>query len=240
MEKVIYGSGPDPQHCRLLKHMGREVLKIFKFGKLVLTEDKYRSGQENQKKTKKREEAEWKRRKRQKTLAVEEKKTGKLRCASHRRVSGRNRFARRVVFTPWAGRGGCSPAGLRPRQTSVFPAQVTSVLIGWLTDLRALAYGSGSCSFRQWLSKCQQKISYICKVFFIFTYWLQVHLHQSSSGLRIRIHPNWIRIQSDQWIRIRNPYPYPGGQKWITKVVRKKFHVLKCWMFSFENWRLLL
>jgi hypothetical protein len=58
MEKVIYGSGPDPQHCRLLKHMGREVLKIFKFGKLVLTEDKYRSGQENQKKTKKREEAE--------------------------------------------------------------------------------------------------------------------------------------------------------------------------------------
>jgi len=25
--------------------------------------------------------------------------------------------------------------------------------------------------------------------------------------------PNWIRIQSDQWIRIRNPDPDPGGQK---------------------------
>ncbi len=25
--------------------------------------------------------------------------------------------------------------------------------------------------------------------------------------------PNWIRIQSGQWIRIRNPDPDPGGQK---------------------------
>ncbi len=24
--------------------------------------------------------------------------------------------------------------------------------------------------------------------------------------------PNWIRIQSGQWIRIRNPDPHPGGQ----------------------------
>jgi hypothetical protein len=32
--------------------------------------------------------------------------------------------------------------------------------------------------------------------------------------------PNWIRIQSGQWIRIRirNPDPGPGGQKWPTKV----------------------
>ena len=30
--------------------------------------------------------------------------------------------------------------------------------------------------------------------------------------------PDWIRIQSGQWIRIRNPDPEPGGQKWPTKV----------------------
>ncbi len=32
--------------------------------------------------------------------------------------------------------------------------------------------------------------------------------------------PNWIRIQSGQWIRIRNPDPDPdpGGQKLPTKV----------------------
>ncbi len=35
--------------------------------------------------------------------------------------------------------------------------------------------------------------------------------------------PNWIRIQSGQWIRIRirNPDPDPGGQKWPTKVEKK-------------------
>ncbi len=39
-------------------------------------------------------------------------------------------------------------------------------------------------------------------------------------------------------IRIRNPDPDtdPGGQKRPTKVEKiKKFHVLKSWMFSFEN-----
>jgi hypothetical protein len=34
--------------------------------------------------------------------------------------------------------------------------------------------------------------------------------------------PDWIRIQSGQWIRIRNrirhPDPDPGDQKWPTKV----------------------
>jgi hypothetical protein len=30
--------------------------------------------------------------------------------------------------------------------------------------------------------------------------------------------PYWIRIQSGLWIRIWNPYPDPGGQKWSTKV----------------------
>ncbi len=47
-----------------------------------------------------------------------------------------------------------------------------------------------------------------------------------------------IRIQSGQWsgsefgIRILNPDPDPGGQK--QKKV-KIFHVLECWMFSFEG-----
>ncbi len=30
--------------------------------------------------------------------------------------------------------------------------------------------------------------------------------------------PDWIRIQSGQWIRIRIRNPYPGGQKLPTKV----------------------
>jgi hypothetical protein len=46
--------------------------------------------------------------------------------------------------------------------------------------------------------------------------------------------PNRIQIKSGQWIRIRirNLDPDPGGQR-SRKV--KKFHVLKCWMFSFES-----
>ena len=55
-------------------------------------------------------------------------------------------------------------------------------------------------------------------------------------------YPDWIRIQSDHWIRIRNlntdPDPDPGGQKSPTKV--EKIHVLKCWMASFVSFRLLL
>jgi hypothetical protein len=51
--------------------------------------------------------------------------------------------------------------------------------------------------------------------------------------------PDWIRIKSGQWIRIRNrirnPDPDRGDQKWPTKVEKKKFHVLKCWMYSFES-----
>jgi hypothetical protein len=41
--------------------------------------------------------------------------------------------------------------------------------------------------------------------------------------------PDWIRIQSGQWIRIRirNPDPDPGGQKGPTKVEKiVKVHVL--------------
>jgi hypothetical protein len=48
--------------------------------------------------------------------------------------------------------------------------------------------------------------------------------------------PDWIRIQSGQWIRILNPDPDPGGQKLPTKVdFFLKVHVLKCWMASLES-----
>ncbi len=44
------------------------------------------------------------------------------------------------------------------------------------------------------------------------------------------------------WIRIRTHFGWrdsdPGRQKSAIKA--KKFHVLKCWAFSFEGWRLLL
>ncbi len=55
--------------------------------------------------------------------------------------------------------------------------------------------------------------------------------------------PDWIRIQSGHWVRIRNPDPDPGGQKWPTKVekiIKVHVHVSKCWMAFFEIWRLLL
>jgi hypothetical protein len=45
--------------------------------------------------------------------------------------------------------------------------------------------------------------------------------------------PDWIRIQSVQWIRIRIN-PSPGGKKLPTKIEKvKKCHVLKCLMLSF-------
>jgi hypothetical protein len=37
-----------------------------------------------------------------------------------------------------------------------------------------------------------------------------------------------------------DPDPDPGGQKWPTKVEIFHVYVLKCWMASFESWRLLL
>jgi hypothetical protein len=70
--------------------MGREVLKTFKLENQLISR-----GQENLKKTEKGEEE-----KETEDTGSKGKKTGKLHSASHRRVSGRNRFTRRVVFTP--------------------------------------------------------------------------------------------------------------------------------------------
>jgi hypothetical protein len=53
--------------------------------------------------------------------------------------------------------------------------------------------------------------------------------------------PDWIRIQSGQWIRIRirNWEPEAKNDPQKKKKI-KKFHVLKCWMFSIEGRRLLM
>ncbi len=45
----------------------------------------------------------------------------------------------------------------------------------------------------------------------------------------------WIRINLSCWIRIQE-----GKNDSQKKKKVKKFHVLNCWMFSFESWRLLL
>ncbi len=55
----------------------------------------------------------------------------------------------------------------------------------------------------------------------------------------------WIRINLSCWIRIRiqiaDPDPDPGGGKNYPKNrTKENFHLLKCWMFTFEGWRLLL
>jgi hypothetical protein len=47
------------------------------------------------------------------------------------------------------------------------------------------------------------------------TRWLFLSSHELDKGL-FRVadpDPDWIRIQSGQWIWIRNPDPDPGGQK---------------------------
>ncbi len=63
---------------------------------------------------------------------------------------------------------------------------------------------------------------------------------RSPSQGRIRIR---IRISLSCWIRIpvQIADPDPGGQKWSTKKKKvQNFYVLKCGLFSFEGWRLLL
>ncbi len=59
-------------------------------------------------------------------------------------------------------------------------------------------------------------------------------------GYRIQIRdpdPDWIRIQSGQWIRIRirNPDPDPGGQKWPTKEEKNLYK----FMYWSVGWPLL-
>ena len=59
----------------------------------------------------------------------------------------------------------------------------------WISDILVrnrirgsvpLTFGSGSCFFRQRLTRCQQK-KFVFKSFFcLLTYFLKVHLHQSS------------------------------------------------------------
>jgi hypothetical protein len=48
--------------------------------------------------------------------------------------------------------------------------------------MRITDYGSGSesGSFRQWLSRCQQKIIFLTKFFCLLLKLLSVHVHQSS------------------------------------------------------------
>jgi hypothetical protein len=48
--------------------------------------------------------------------------------------------------------------------------------------------------------------------------------------------PDWIRIQWDPWIRIRNPNPDPdpGGQKLPTKIEKIKCYLLRAQDFSYS------
>jgi hypothetical protein len=80
---------------------------------------------------------------------------------------------------------------LMPVGLSNFSQCCGSVTYCYGSGSAPLRYGSGSFSFRQWLSKCQ-KIRFFLR-FFAF-YFLNVHLRQSSkikiyneAGFRIRI-----------------------------------------------------
>jgi hypothetical protein len=68
--------------------------------------------------------------------------------------------------------------------------------------------------------------------------------HKTSIGLSKRSSvvdpdPDWIRSQSGPWIRIRIQKGKNDSQSQPKKKVNK-FKFLKCWMFSFEDLRLLL
>ncbi len=82
------------------------------------------------------------------------------------------------------------------------------------------------CSGRLSLQQQQHVVNIFC-IFFLFN--VVIH-HDAGAGRRYALHrpliaatttrvtdpdPDWIRIQSGQWIRIRirNPDPDPGGQK---------------------------
>jgi hypothetical protein len=58
---------------------------------------------------------------------------------------------------------------------------------------------------------------------------------QSHIAVPLAVNPVFrIRIQSVQWIRIRNPDT--GGQKYPQKLKTiNKFYFLKCWMVSFQG-----
>jgi hypothetical protein len=49
----------------------------------------------------------------------------------------------------------------------------------------------------------------------------------------------WIHIGVSAWIRLEfdRLEPDPEGQKWANKIERKvkKFHILKCWIFYYED-----
>ncbi len=51
----------------------------------------------------------------------------------------------------------------------------------------------------------------------------------------------WIRMDQHWFCHFGRLDPDPEGQKRPRKIDKlKKFHVLKCWMFSVEGWRLLM
>jgi hypothetical protein len=69
---------------------------------------------------------------------------------------------------------------------------------------------SGSCSFHQWFSRCQQKRSFFPK-FLSYYHFLKVHLHQSSEiksnkevTVEIKVFPTFLLNNGSIQIRLEN------------------------------------
>jgi hypothetical protein len=112
----------------------------------------------------------------------------------------------------------------------------------WTPELRR----SGLLQIRGQIGSTSKKIkkNIICLVVCrpnIYQFWTEIdtdvtkrfHVRGKKQGCRSGLDPDLIGSV--------DPDPDPGGQKWPTKVEKKfkKLHVLKCWMASFESWRLL-
>jgi hypothetical protein len=59
-------------------------------------------------------------------------------------------------------------------------------------------------------------------------FWSAGWSHLRAEGSVLDPNPDWIRIQSGQWIRIRNPDPDPEGQK-LTHKNKKKLRNFIFW-----------
>jgi hypothetical protein len=62
------------------------------------------------------------------------------------------------------------------------PVLQIHVILGWIRihGSMPLTNGSGSCYFRHWPSRCQQKTNFLTHFFLLSTFWRYLHLHHFS------------------------------------------------------------
>ncbi len=141
---------------------------------------------------------------------------------AHLSLSARRRGI--VAWVPWgaAGRVHCGEAYEGPGLESVFRIHDVLVWIRiWRSMLLTNGSGSGPSYFRHWPSRCRQKTNFLTQFF-------------PALRFRIRIGSGFNRVSGSGSGSRRPKMTHKSTKKFV------KVHVLKCWMASFESWRLLL